>query len=116
MPKIHESCFIASNAVIIGNVTIEKNCGIFFNAVIRGDDNTIQIGEGSNVQDCCVIHVDSDHKVKIGKNCLVGEYSLIMPGVVMEDNSILGAMSLLTKNKRVPKGAVYGGVPARRIK
>ena len=59
-PTVHESSFVSKTAVIIGNVKIGKNCGIFANAVIRGDDNSIEIGDGSNIQDCCVLHCDED--------------------------------------------------------
>ena len=70
-PEIHKSSFVDKTAVIIGNVKIGKNCGIYPCAVIRGDENSIEIGDESNVQDCCVIHCDQDYGVKIGKNVLL---------------------------------------------
>jgi carbonic anhydrase/acetyltransferase-like protein (isoleucine patch superfamily) len=133
MPKIHESCFIAPNAVILGDVTIGKNCGVYFNAVIRGDDNTIEIGEGSNVQDCCVIHVDDKHSTKIGKNvslghgaiihgatieddCLIGINSTVLNGAKIRSGSIIGANALITANMEVPKNSLVVGVPGKIVK
>lgn len=133
MPKIHESCFIAPNAMIIGNVTIGKNCGVYFNAVIRGDDNSIEIGEGSNVQDCCVIHVDDKHSAKIGKNvslghgaiihgatieddCLIGINSTVLNGAKIRSGSIIGANALVTVNMEVPRNSLVLGVPGKIVK
>ena len=63
MPTVHKTSYIAESAMIIGNVIIGEKCGVFPNAVIRGDENEIMIGDGSNIQDCCIIHTDADHKV-----------------------------------------------------
>ena len=133
MPKIHESCFIAHNAEIIGKVTIEKNCGIYFNAIIRAEQNTIEIGEGSNIQDCCIIHVDYAHKVKIGKNvsighgavihgatieddCLIGINATVLNGAKIRSGSIIGANALVTVNMEVPKNSLVLGVPGKIMK
>jgi carbonic anhydrase/acetyltransferase-like protein (isoleucine patch superfamily) len=133
MPKIHESSYIAPNAVILGNVTIGKNCGIFPNAVIRGDENSIVIGDGSNIQDCCVIHTDAEHQVKIGKNvtighaamihgatilddCLIGIHATVLNGARISSGSIIGACALVTENMIVPKHSLILGVPGKIIK
>jgi len=133
MPKIHKSSFIAPNAVIIGNVTIGKNCGVFPNAVIRGDENSIVIGDGSNVQDCCIIHTDAEHQVKIGKNvtighaamihgatilddCLIGIHATVLNGARINPGSIIGACALVTENMVVPKNSLVLGVPGKIIK
>ena len=71
-PKIHESVFVAWNAEITGNVTIDENASIWFSASIRGDMNSVTIGKGSNVQDNCVIHTDSNRGAVIGDNVTVG--------------------------------------------
>lgn len=132
-PKIDKTSFVASSAVIIGNVKIGKNCGIFPNAVIRGDKNEINIDDGSNVQDCAVIHTDSEHKVKIGKNVsighgaivhgatihdnvIVGMHATIMNGAIVERGSIIGASSLVTANKKIPTHSLVTGVPGTVIK
>ena len=133
LPQIHKSCFVAKSAVIIGNVTIGKNCGVYPQAVIRGDNNSIVIGDGSNVQDCCVIHVDADHNVKIGKNVTIG-HSAMVHGAIIEDNcliginasvlngaeigsgSIIGANALVTTDMKIPKNSLVLGVPGKIIK
>lgn len=132
-PKIHKSSFIAKSAVVIGNVTIGKNCGVFPNAVIRGDENSIEIDDGSNVQDCCVIHCDEDHSVKIGKNVSIG-HGAILHGATIEDNcliginvtilngarigkgSIIGANALVTTDMNVPENSLVLGIPGKVVK
>jgi carbonic anhydrase/acetyltransferase-like protein (isoleucine patch superfamily) len=133
MPKIHKSSFIAPNAVIIGNVTIGKNCGVFPNAVIRGDENSIVIGDGSNIQDCCVIHTDAEHQVKIGKNvtighaamihgatilddCLIGIHATVLNGAKIGSGSIIGACALVTEDMVVPEHSLILGIPGKIIK
>ncbi|MCJ7698405.1 MAG: gamma carbonic anhydrase family protein [Thermoplasmata archaeon] len=133
MPKIHKSSYIAPNAVIIGNVTIGKNCGVFPNAVIRGDENSIVIGDGSNIQDCCVIHTDAEHQVKIGKNvtighaamihgatildeCLIGIHATVLNGARIGSGSIIGACALVTEDMVVPEHSLILGIPGKIIK
>ena len=133
MPTIHKTSFIADSAVIIGNVIIGKKCGVFPNAVIRGDENEIAIGDGSNIQDCCIIHTDADHQVKIGKNvtighaamihgatiedeCLVGIHATVLNGAKIGSGSIIGACALVTENMIVPDHSLVLGVPGKIIK
>lgn len=133
MPKVHKSSFIAPSALIIGDVTIGKNCGVYPYAVIRGDDNSIEIGDGSNVQDCCVIHVDDKHNVKIGKNvsighvsmihgatiednCLIGIHATVLNGAKIGSGSIIGANALVTADMEVPKNSLVLGVPGKIVK
>jgi len=133
MPNIHKSCFIAKSAVIIGNVKIAKNCGVFPNAVIRGDQNSIEIGEGSNIQDCCVIHVDVDNNVMIGKNvsighaamvhgatiqdnCLIGIHATVLNGAVIGSGSIIGANALVTTGMKIPNNSLVLGIPGKIVK
>jgi len=132
-PEIDKSSYVAKTAVIIGDVIIGKNCGIFPNAVIRGDKNTIEIEDGSNVQDCCVIHTDKEHKVKIGKNvsighgaivhgsviendCLIGMNATILNGAKLGRGSIIGANALVKNNMDVPENSLVLGVPGKIIK
>lgn len=133
MPKIHESSYIASNAMIIGNVTIGKNCGVYPHAVIRGDENAIVIGDGSNIQDCCVLHTDTDHQLTIGKNvtvghaavihgatiaddCLIGIHATVLNGAQIQSGSIIGACALVTEKMVVPQNSLVLGVPGKVIK
>jgi carbonic anhydrase/acetyltransferase-like protein (isoleucine patch superfamily) len=133
MPKIHKTCFVAKSAVIIGDVTIGKNCGVYPHAVIRGDQNSIEIGDGTNIQDCCVIHTDEYHPVKIGKNvsightsmihgatieddCLIGIHATILNGAKIGSGSVIGANALVTANMEVPKNSLVMGVPGKIVK
>ena len=132
-PEINESSFIAKTAVIIGDVKIGKNCGVFPNAVIRGDQNSIRIDDGSNVQDCCVIHTNNEYKVEIGKNVSLGHGSIVH-GAIIEENviigmnatvmngcrirngSIIGANALVTEKKEIPENSLVLGVPGKVVK
>lgn len=133
MFKIDESSFIAPSAVIIGDVIIGKDCGIYSYAVIRGDQNTIEIGDGSNVQDCCVIHVNNEYPVKIGKNvsighlamihgatieneCLIGINATVLNGARIGSGSVIGANALVTAGTEIPKNSLVLGVPGKVIK
>jgi len=132
-PKIDKSSFVAKNAVIIGNVKVGKNCGIYPCAVIRGDQNSIEIDDGSNIQDGCVIHCDEKNNVKIGKNvtighcamihgaiieddCLIGIHSTILNGARIRKGSIIGANSLVTSDMEIPENSLVMGVPGKIIK
>ena len=131
--EIHKSSFIHKTAVIIGNVKIGKNCGVFPYAVIRGDENSIEIGDGSNVQDCCVLHVDEDHKIKIGKNvtighsamihgatiedeCLIGIHATVLNGAIIGSGSIIGANALVTAYMKIPENSLVLGIPGKIVK
>ncbi|HSN57972.1 MAG TPA: gamma carbonic anhydrase family protein, partial [Clostridiaceae bacterium] len=123
-PEIHQNCFIAGNADIIGRVRIEEAVSIWFGAVLRGDLNKIHIGKGSNVQDNSTIHVDADgpgtvvgEYVTIGHNsvlhgCSIGSYSMVgmgavvLEGAVVGEETIIGAGSLVTSNKIIPSGVL----------
>lgn len=133
MPQIKKTSFIDPTAVIIGDVTIGAQCGIFPYAVIRGDENSIVIGDGSNIQDCCVLHTDSEHQVKIGKNvsighaavihgatifdeCLIGIHATVLNGATIHSGSIIGACALVTENMVVPENSLVLGIPGKIIK
>ena len=133
-PKISEDCFIADNATIVGEVTIGKQCSIWFNSVVRGDVHYIKIGNKVNIQDGAIIHAtyqksptNIGNNVSIGHNAivhgctihdnvLVGMGSIIMDDCVIESNSIIAAGAVVTKNTRVEAGSIYAGVPAKKVK
>ncbi len=133
-PLIPEDCFIADNATIIGDVTIGKQCSIWFNAVIRGDVHFIKIGNKVNIQDGAVIHATYQkapttigHNVSIGHNAivhgctihdnvLIGMGSIVMDNCIIESNSIIAAGAVVTKDTIVKSGSVYAGVPAKKVK
>jgi carbonic anhydrase/acetyltransferase-like protein (isoleucine patch superfamily) len=132
-PSVHPSSYIASSAVLIGMVTIGKRCGIFPHAVLRGDQNEIVIGDGSNIQDCCVVHADLDHACHIGAgvtvghaavvhgaeiedDCLVGIHATVLNGARIGAGSIIGACALVTENQEVPPNSLVLGVPGKVVK
>lgn len=131
-PKIDKTAFIAETAVIIGDVTIEKNASIWYGAVLRGDTAPIHIGKGTNIQDNTVVHVDSApciikdyvtighstiiHAAVIEKNCLIGMGATILSGAHIEEESIIGANALVAENKKIQKGSLAVGIPAKVVR
>ena len=132
-PKNSGENWIVPNATIIGDVILEKNSSIWFNAVLRGDVENILIGEGSNVQDGSVLHTDPGYPLKVGKNvtighmvmlhgCTIGNNSLIGIGAVILNNAkignncIIGAKALITENKDIPDNSLVVGSPGKIIR
>jgi len=125
--------WVAPNAVVIGDVTLEKNTSIWFNATLRGDIENIRIGEGSNVQDGSVLHTDPGYPLKVGKDvtvghlvmlhgCTIGDNSLIGIGAVILNNAkigkncIIGANTLITENKKIPDNSLVVGSPGKIVR
>ena len=132
-PDWDKANFIASNATVIGNVQMEQDVSIWFNVVIRGDNDPIKIAAGSNVQDGSILHTDSGAHLTIGKmvtvghkvmlhgcsisdHCLIGINSTILNHVEIGKHSIVGANSLITENKTFPENSLIMGSPARVIR
>ncbi len=133
-PAFGKGCYLADNAVIIGDVVMGEKCSVWFNAVVRGDVHYVRIGNKVNIQDGAVIHgtfekapvnignnVSIAHNVvvhgcTVGDNVLVGMNVAIMDNAKIESNSIIAAGSVLLENTVVESGSVYGGVPAKKIK
>ena len=99
-PKIHESVFVAWNSEITGNVTIDENASIWFSASIRGDMNSVTIGKGSNVQDNCVIHTDSNRGAVIGDNVTVG-HGAILHSCTIGNNTTVGMGAIVLDGAKV---------------
>lgn len=130
-PKIASTAFIASNAVIIGDVVIGEHTNVWFGCIVRGDVNTIRIGERTNIQDGTVIHVTTGtgptvigSGITIGHMCLlhactleddsfIGMGSIVMDGAIVRTGAMLGAGSLLAPGKIVPTGELWTGRPAK---
>ncbi|UEM23054.1 gamma carbonic anhydrase family protein [Skermanella mucosa] len=130
-PVIHESAFIADTAVVIGDVEIGEDSGIWFGCVIRGDVNVVRIGARTNIQDGVVIHVASRgqgtyigdditighmallHACTLESGCFVGMKACLMDGSYVEGGGMVAAGALLTPGKRVRKGELWAGTPAR---
>ena len=93
-PKISEKAFVAKNATVIGDVTVEEDANIWFGAAIRGDMDSIYIGKGSNVQDNAVVHVDKGFPVKIGENVTIG-HGAIVHGCTVGNNVLVGMGAII---------------------
>ncbi|MBE9586517.1 gamma carbonic anhydrase family protein [Mucilaginibacter sp. JRF] len=133
-PVWGDDCFIAENCTIVGDVTMGHNCSVWFNAVIRGDVNTITIGNNSNIQDGAVIHATYQksttnignntsighnaivHGCTLHDNVLVGMGAIIMDNAIVEPFVIIGAGSVVLENTICESGYLYAGTPAKKIK
>jgi carbonic anhydrase/acetyltransferase-like protein (isoleucine patch superfamily) len=130
-PTIPTSCFIEETAVVIGDVVMGEGCSVWFNAVIRGDVHYIRIGERTNVQDLCMLHVTHDthpliigtdvtighnvvlHGCTIQDRVLVGMGAIIMDGAVIGEDSVVGAGALVVEGTIVPSKSLILGSPAK---
>ena len=125
--------FIAPGAVVIGSVVLGANVSIWFNCVVRGDDDTITIGDNSQLQDGCVVHVDPGvpvtigrgvsvghmamlHGCEIGDGSLIGIKSVILNGAKVGRNCLIGANTLVTEGKEIPDGSLVVGSPGRVVR
>ncbi len=133
-PKIHKTTHIAENATIVGDVIIEQNCSIWYNAVLRGDVNSIHIHSGVNIQDGAIIHCTYQktdtiigkntsighnaiiHGCTIHENVLIGMGAIVMDNAIIESNSIVAAGAIVTEGTIVKSGEIFAGIPAKKIK
>ena len=133
-PKFGNNCFIAENATVVGEVVMGNDCSVWFNAVVRGDVNSITIGNKVNIQDGAVIHCTYQkaktvigNSVSIGHNAivhgctlednaLVGMGAIVMDNVVVQKNSVVAAGAVVLENTIVESGTIYAGVPAKKVK
>lgn len=137
-PEVGEGTFLADTAVLIGDVTVGRDCSIWFNAVLRGDVNSITIGDRTNIQDGAVLHtlfdgsphpsqthIGSDvsvghnaiiHGATIEDKCLIGMGATILDNAVVGSGCIIAANALVLSGSRLEPNGVYAGVPARRVK
>ena len=105
MPDIDETAFIAEGTQIIGKVIIKKNASIWYNSVVRGDVNSITIGENSNIQDGCVVHCDSHFPTAIGDNVTIG-HSVIVHGCIIDEFCIIGMGSTILDGAKIGKNCI----------
>ena len=132
-PKVSSRYYVAPSASVIGDVVIGENVTIWFNAVLRGDNDTITIGNGSNIQDGSILHVDDNvpltigegvtigHKVmlhgcEIGDGSLIGMNAVVLNNAVVGKNCLIGANALVTEGMQIPDGSLVLGSPAKVIK
>lgn len=129
MPQIGRECYIAPSADVVGSAFIGDKCSIWFQTVLRADVNEVHIGENSNVQDLCCLHVSHEQSLVIGKNvtvghqvtlhgcrvgdhCLIGMRAVIMDGVEIGENSLVAAGALIPPGKKYPPYSYIVGSPA----
>ncbi|WP_298715923.1 gamma carbonic anhydrase family protein [Chitinophaga sp.] len=133
-PQMGDNCFIAPNATIVGDVVMGKDCSVWFNAVVRGDVNSIRMGDKVNIQDGAVIHATYQKtKTNIGNNVSIGHNAIVhgctvednvligMGAIVMDNchigsNTIIAAGAVVLENTQVEAGCIYAGVPAKKVK
>ncbi len=133
-PKLGQDCFIAPNATLVGDIIAGDECSFWFNSVVRGDVNSIRMGNKVNIQDGAVIHatyektkVELGNNVSIGHNALVhgctiednvlvGMGAIVMDNCYIESNCIIAAGAVLLEGTRVESGSIYAGVPAKKVK
>lgn len=129
-PQLAPGCFVAPNATIIGKVVLSEQASVWFGAVLRGDNEPILIGRGSNIQDLCVLHTDPGfaltvgdgctvghrailHGCSIGENSLVGMGATILNGARIGRDCLIGANALVTEGKQIPDGSLVIGSPGK---
>jgi carbonic anhydrase/acetyltransferase-like protein (isoleucine patch superfamily) len=133
-PVFGENCFLAENSTIVGDVVMGNDCSVWFNAVVRGDVNSIRIGNKVNIQDGAVLHctyektqVHLGNNVSIGHNAivhgctihdnvLVGMGAIVMDNVEICSNTIIAAGAVILEGTKVESGSIYAGVPAKKVK
>jgi len=125
--------WLAPSAVLIGRVRLRREASVWFGAVLRGDDELIEIGERSNVQDNCVFHVDPGYPLTIGDDCTIGHQAMvhgctigsntligmcatILNGARIGRNCLIGASALITENKVIPDNSVVMGAPGKVVR
>ena len=132
-PCVDDSAWIAPDANIIGNVILGKNTSVWFCTTLRGDNELIDIGAGSNIQESTVMHTDIGYPLTIGENCtighkvmlhgckignnsLIGMGAIVLNGATIGDNCLIGAGALITENKVIPDGSLVMGSPGKIVR
>ena len=128
-PEIGKNCFLADNATLIGDVKLGDDCSVWFNTVLRGDVNSIRIGNGVNIQDGSVLHtlyekstIEIGDHVSVGHNVTIQDYALIGMGAVILDHAVVGegsivaAGALVLSHTVIEPGSIWAGVPAKFVK
>ncbi|MBA4303723.1 MAG: gamma carbonic anhydrase family protein [Sphingobacteriaceae bacterium] len=133
-PAFGENCFLAPNCTVVGDVVMGDECTVWFNAVVRGDVNSIRVGNRTNIQDGAVIHCTYQkaattignevsighnaivHGCTIHNNVLIGMGAIVMDDAVVEDNCIIAAGAIVLERTRCESGWIYAGIPAKKVK
>lgn len=133
-PEIPDSCFLAANCTIVGDVVLGDDCSVWFNTVLRGDVNSIRIGNKVNIQDGACIHCTFQktktlignnvsighnaiiHGCTIADNVLIGMGAIVMDNAEIGSNCIIAAGAVVLENTVVPEGSIFAGIPAKKVK
>ncbi|MBN9420280.1 MAG: gamma carbonic anhydrase family protein [Candidatus Eremiobacteraeota bacterium] len=132
-PDVHADVFLAPQSVLIGQVKLGSQCSVWFNAVLRGDNDEISIGARTNLQENVICHVDSGFPLKVGEDCVIGHAAVlhgctlgnrvligigakVLNGAVIEDEVVVGAGTLVPEGARLQTGYLYLGVPAKQVR
>jgi gamma-carbonic anhydrase len=133
-PRFGKNCFLADNAVVVGEVIMGENCTVWFNAVVRGDVNSITIGNDTNIQDGAIIHCTYQraktvignkvsiahnaivHGCTVEDNVLIGMGAIVMDDAVIGSGSVIAAGAIILPGTKVEPGSIYAGIPAKKVK
>jgi carbonic anhydrase/acetyltransferase-like protein (isoleucine patch superfamily) len=132
-PSIDSTAWVAENATLIGKVVVEAEASIWFGAVIRGDNEEIRVGAGSNVQENAVLHTDMGYPLTIGSNCTIGHKAMlhgctigdgtligmgatVLNGARIGSGCLIGACALITEGKEIPDGSLVMGSPGKVVR
>ncbi|WP_405404930.1 gamma carbonic anhydrase family protein [Paracoccus sp. Ld10] len=132
-PQIDPQAWVAPDAQVMGRVVLRAGASVWFGAVLRGDNDLIEVGTGSNVQDLCVLHTDDGHPLVIGADCTIGHRAILhgcrigdgaligmgatlLNGAVIGSGALIGAGALIPENKVIPDGALVMGAPGRVVR
>ena len=132
-PALDPTARVAETAVLVGRVTLGAGANVWYGAVLRGDDNSVEVGAGTNVQDNAVLHCDPAYPLVVGRDvtvghgalvhgctvgdrCLIGMGAILLNGCVVGEESIIAAGALVTQNKVIPPGSMVMGTPAKVVR
>lgn len=132
-PELAEDAWVAPDAQLMGRVVLEAGASVWWGAVLRGDNEEIRIGRGSNVQDLCVFHTDPGHPLVVGPDCTIGHRAIlhgcrigagaligmgatILNGASIGDGALIGAGALIAEGKEIPAGALVMGAPGKVVR
>lgn len=133
LPQIAADAWVAPDANVIGAVVLGAEASVWFGSTLRGDNETITVGDGSNVQELCVLHTDMGYPLTIGRDCtighrailhgctigdetLIGMGAVVLNGAKIGRNCLIGAGALITENKEIPDGSLVMGTPGRVVR
>ena len=132
-PQIHDDCWVAPDANVIGKIVLEAGSSVWFGATLRGDNEVIHVGAGTNVQENTVMHTDMGFPLTIGEGCTIGHKALlhgctigdntligmgavVLNGAKIGKNCLIGANALITENKEIPDGSLVMGAPGKVVR